>query len=456
MDIRADRFSNAWKGAAFGARSAPAARTLRLPPGGAGDMLAAMSDAPVILAGIGGGIAAYKAVEVVSRLVQAGREVHVAMTAAARQFVTPTTFASVSRRRVITEMFPPAESTSGEALFPHIYPASHADVFVVMPATADLLAKLACGIGDDVVVCSALALRPETVRLLAPAMNEHMWRQPVVQRNLAALEADGWRRIGPAEGALACGTHGPGRMAEPSEILHAIESALAARSGALRGKRVLILSGPTREPLDPVRFLSNGSTGRMGKALAQAALAAGARVDFITGPVEPERWPSGTGLELTPVTTAAEMLAAARARAGAADLVIFAAAVSDFRPAQAEPRKRPKSEHARSLDLEPTPDIAAELARTRPPGQVTVGFALETDDGPAKARAKRAAKRFDLIVLNAIGAIGADTAEYTFISEAGEETTGPIPKAECARRILERAAALLKAETGAAVSAPGT
>ncbi len=403
-----------------------------------------MSETPVILAGIGGGIAAYKAVEVVSRLAQAGREVHVAMTAAARQFVTPTTFASASRRRVLTEMFPPAESTSGEDLFPHIYPASRADVFVVMPATADLLAKLACGIGDEVVVCSALALRPETSRLLAPAMNEHMWRQPIVQRNLSALEAAGWRRIGPAEGALACGTHGPGRMAEPSEILAAIEAALAARDGALRGKRVLILSGPTREPLDPVRFLSNGSTGRMGRALAMAALAAGARVDFITGPVEPERLPAGPGLEITPVVTAAEMLAAARARADQADVIVFAAAVSDFRPAAPSTRKLPKAAHGGTLELEPTPDIAAELAKERRAGQVRIGFALESDDGPAKARAKRAAKGLDLIALNPVAAIGAETSDYVFIEAKGETSVGPISKEECARRILARAAELLK------------
>lgn len=403
-----------------------------------------MPDAPIILAGIGGGIAAYKAVEVASRLTQAGLEVHVAMTAAAQRFVTPTTFASVTRRRVITEMFPPAESTEGEALFPHIYPACRADVFIVLPATADLLAKLAAGIADDVVCASALALRPETIRLLAPAMNEHMWRQPVVQRNLAALEAAGWQRVGPREGALACGTSGPGRMVEPAEIVETIETALAARSGPLRGRRVLILSGPTREPLDPVRFLSNGSTGRMGRELAHAAAAAGAQVDFITGPVEPERLPIGPAIAVQRVTTAEEMLAAARAAAPRADIVICAAAVSDFRPAETSATKRPKSEVGFTLRLAPTPDIAAELSRERPAGQVAIGFALESDDGPTKARAKRAAKRFDLIVLNSVSAIGAESAEYVFVSDAGEEPTGPITKAECARRILARAAELLK------------
>ncbi len=401
-----------------------------------------MNDRPIILAGIGGGIAAYKAVEVVSRLAQAGREVRVAMTAAAQRFVTPTTFASVSRRRVITEMFPSASATDGEDLFPHLYPACRADAMIVVPATADLIAKLACGLGDDVVVGAALALRPETVRLLAPAMNEHMWRQPVVQRNLAALEALGWRRVGPDEGALACGTRGPGRMAEPAAIVETVESALAARRGRLRGRRVLILSGPTREPLDPVRFISNGSTGRMGRALARAAAAAGAAVDFITGPVEPERLPSGPSVSVRRVTTADEMLAAARESATSADIVFFAAAVSDFRPAAVERGKRPKAERGPTLALEPTPDIAVELSRQRPDGQVAIGFALETDDGVARARQKRERKRLDAIVLNGPDAIGAETADYAFITDRTEEDWTGLTKDECARRIMERAAAL--------------
>ena len=398
--------------------------------------------APLVLAGIGGGVAAYKAVEVVSRLTQAHYDVHVAMTPAGQQFVTPITFAAVSRRRVLCEMFPPAGSTTGEDVFPHIYPASRADVFVVMPATADLLARLACGLGDDVVACSALALRPETVRLFAPAMNANMWRQPVVQRHVEALEALGWKRIGPAEGPLACGETGPGRMAEPATIVEAIESELAARRGALRDRRVLILSGPTREPLDPVRFISNGSTGRMGLALARAALREGARVDFITGPVEPERLPSGPSVRIRRVTTAAEMLAAARDAAPSADILIFAAAVSDFRPANLSSEKRPKSDTAWTLQLEPTPDIAADVAGRRSPQQVAIGFALESSEDLSRARAKRMSKQLDLIIYNAVSAIGADRAEYVFIEAEAEHRAGLLTKEECARRILLRAAEL--------------
>ncbi len=411
-----------------------------LKPRIAAGILLRVQTTSVILAGIGGGIAAYKAADVVSRLVRLGHEVHVAMTAAAQQFVTATTFASLTRRRVITEMFPAPHRTDGEGLFPHIFPACRADVFVVMPATADLLAKLAAGIGDDVVVCSALALRPETVRLLAPAMNEHMWRQPVVQRNLRALIESGWLTVGPEEGALACGTTGPGRMAEPAQIVEAIVAAIGARKGLLRGARVMILSGPTREPLDPVRFISNGSSGRMGQALALAAAAEGAAVDFITGPVEPERLPAGPAVTVRRVTTAEEMLQAAREAAPRADLMIFAAAVSDFRPAAPAPHKRPKAERGASLKLETTPDIAAEICRSRRPDQLAVGFALETEDGPARAQAKRAAKQFDAIVLNTVEAIGATTAGYTFIRADAVESWETISKDECARRILEWAA----------------
>jgi phosphopantothenoylcysteine decarboxylase/phosphopantothenate--cysteine ligase len=185
-----------------------------------------MSASRVVLIGVGGGIAAYKTVEVASALVKAGHEVHVAMTAAARHLVTPTTFASITRRRVIAEMFPPAEQTDGEDLFPHLYPATRADVFLVAPATADLIARFAAGLADDVVCCSAVALRPECRRVFCPSMNANMWANPTVRANARRLEESGWRRIGPAEGALACGTTGVGRMSEPAEIVAALADAL--------------------------------------------------------------------------------------------------------------------------------------------------------------------------------------------------------------------------------------
>jgi phosphopantothenoylcysteine decarboxylase/phosphopantothenate--cysteine ligase len=399
-----------------------------------------MSATKTILVGVGGGIAAYKTADAVSRLVHAGHDVQVAMTAAARKFVAPDTFSALTRKRVHTTLFPDPESTDGEALFPHIYPACRADAFLVAPATADLIARLAAGFGDDPVCCSALALRPGCLRLFAPAMNEHMWAQPVVQENVRRLEALGWRRIGPVEGALACGTHGPGRMAEAPDLAAAVEAALgdAAR---FAGRRVLILSGPTREPLDPVRFLGNGGTGRMGRALAEAAVGLGADVDFVTGPVEPERLPSSPRIRLFPVTTAAQMLEAARPLAAGADLLVFAASVADYRPVQPLENKAPKTSKPWKLELEATPDIAAELCRARKPGQKAVGFALESGGGRARAEVKLRAKGFDAIVLNGPGALGAGEADYVCLvrKPRGVETRdwGRLAKAECARRILE-------------------
>lgn len=395
-----------------------------------------MSTPNTVLAGIGGGVAAYKAVEVVSRLTQEGLAVHVAMTSTAQRFVAPITFAAVSHRRVCTEMFPPASTQDGEDLFPHIYPASRADIFVVMPATADLLARLAAGLADDVVTCSALALPPGAVRIFCPSMHVNMWSQPVVRENARRLEAAGWVRVGPAAGALACGAQGEGRMAEPVEIAGAVRTALAA-GRALAGKRVLILSGPTREHLDAVRYLGNPSSGRMGRALAQEAARRGAAVDFVTGPVEPERLPLAPGIRIHPVVSAAEMLDAARAPFADADLVLFAAAVADYAPAGRADGKPPKKAAGRPLDLQPTPDIAAALGAERRAGQVLVGFALETEDGEARAAAKRAAKQLDAVVLNGPASMGAGRAVFSFVTAGGAEAWGELDKADCARRILD-------------------
>lgn len=396
--------------------------------------------ANVILVGVGGGVSAYKTAEVVGRLVRAGREVHVAMSRAARKFVGPATFSALARRRVLLELFPPPDATDGEALFPHLFPAARADLFLLAPATANRMARIAAGFGDDIVCAGALALPAGAIRIFCPAMNERMWAQPSVQENVLRLEALGWRRVGPAEGPLACGGSGPGRMAEPDEIVEAVDAALAG-AGSLSGKRVLILSGPTREPIDPVRFLGNGGTGRMGLALARAAAGTGAEVDFVTGPVDPARLPGGPRITTHPVTTAAEMLEAARALAGRADLMIFAASVADYRPVQALEAKAPKSSKPWTLDLEATPDIAAELCAARRPGQVAVGFALESGDGRARAERKLREKGLDAIVLNGPEALGADQAAYLCLVRADPAPEpldwGRIPKPECARRILE-------------------
>lgn len=396
----------------------------------------------VVLAGICGGIAAYKCADVVSRLVRLGHEVHVSMTPAAARFVTPTTFAALTRRRVHTEMFPDPSATTGDDLFPHLYPAARADLFLLMPATADLIAKVARGLADDVVSAAALALPPETARLFCPAMNPAMWRSPVVQANVRALEDAGWVRAGPAEGEMACGTTGLGRMIEPPDIVEAATRLLARRQ-ELAGRTVLILSGPTREPWDPVRYLGNASSGRMGQALAREALARGAAVEFVTGPVDEARLPAGARLRLHRVTRAADMLEAGRALAPAADVLIYAAAVSDFAPADYAPQKRPKSDLPAVLALKPTPDIAAELSRVRRPGQIAIGFALESENGEASARAKLQRKGLDAIVLNGVESMGADEAAFHWVpaGDAPAMAWGRLSKTACAGRILDEVAA---------------
>jgi phosphopantothenoylcysteine decarboxylase/phosphopantothenate--cysteine ligase len=400
-----------------------------------------MKHPSVILVGVCGGISAYKTAEVVSALARAGREVHVAMTDAAREFIGPATFSALSRRRVIARMFPDPTATGGDDLFPHLYPASRADAFLLCPATADAMARIAAGMADDVVAAAALALPEGCLRLFAPAMNSNMWANAAVQANVRKLEAAGWVRIGPGTGVLACGISGDGRMAEPAEILARIDAALDP-SGPLAGRRVLILSGPTREPIDPVRFVSNVSTGRMGRALALEAAARGAVVDFVTGPVAEANLPVHPRVKIVPVVTAREMLDAAGPRARRADLVVLAAAVADLAPARPRRVKASKASLGRTLELTPTPDIAATLAAARRAGQILVGFALETGDGRARAARKLAAKRLDAIVLNGSDSPGADAADFAWLERgraARWSSWGRLDKVACARRIFDAA-----------------
>lgn len=398
-----------------------------------------------ILLGVCGGIAAYKAVEVASRLRKAGCDVHVAMTDAARAFVAPLTFAAVSGNPVLDRALPDGAS-AGDAAYPHLYPATRADAFIVLPATANTLAKLAHGHGADLVSTSALSLPAGCLRIIAPAMNVEMWRNPAVQENVRALEARGWTRIGPESGALACGMEGEGRMSEPHAIVELVLNKLNTPR-PLAGRRVLILSGPTREHFDPVRFIGNPSTGKMGRALALAAAEAGASVDFITGPVAAENLPKSSAIRIEQITSAEELLSAARARFADAAIVVYAAAVADYRPATgAHAQKLPKQDAPLTLQLEPTPDVAATLNAGKRDDQVAIGFALQTHDGPAKAAAKMKKKKFDGIVLNALDALGGDSGAYTWLSpDAEPESWGELSKPECARRILARAADLLSA-----------
>ncbi|HEY8240280.1 MAG TPA: bifunctional phosphopantothenoylcysteine decarboxylase/phosphopantothenate--cysteine ligase CoaBC [Kiritimatiellia bacterium] len=410
-----------------------------------------VSERTTALVGICGGVAAYKAVEVVSRLRKAGLDVHVAMTEAAGQFVTPLTFGAVSGQKVLTSMFPPAASASQDDLFPHLYPATRADLFLVLPATADMLGKLAHGLGGDVVCASALSLSATCRRVFCPAMNVEMWHQPVVQANAAALEKNGWFRIGPNAGSLACGMEGEGRMAEPQEIVTSVLEILNAEQ-SLAGRKVLIISGPTREHFDPVRFIGNPSTGKMGKALAEEAVAAGADVTFVTGPVPESSLPGGQDIHVHHVISAQQMLDTSRPLYQQADIVVYAAAVADYTPAEFHDKKLPKQDGELTIRLTATPDIAATLNQDKRAGQVVIGFALQTHDGAQKARAKLEKKRLDGIVLNALDALGGDTGTYTYLSgEAVSNDWGKLDKRVCARRILAEAAKLFDARPARAV-----
>lgn len=410
-----------------------------------------------ILLGICGGVAAYKAVEVASRLRKDGHDVHVAMSPAAQKFVAPLTFAAVSGNPVLTEQFPDSSRHSGESLYPHLYPATRADFFVLLPATADMIAKIAHGLGDDVVSTSVLSLPASCCRVLCPAMNVEMWRQPVVRENVKILESRGWRRIGPDSGELACGMTGEGRMAEPAEIvgrLFAVPAStglpIPAEAGTtdLAGKNVLIISGPTHEHFDPVRYIGNPSSGKMGKALADEAAAAGATVTFVSGPVSESNLPSGANVEIHRVTSADEMLATAQTFYPQADLVIYAAAVADYKPAEFHAEKLPKKGGDLVLKLVATPDVAATLNRKKSAGQVCIGFALQTNDGPARAREKLKKKNLDGIVLNSLEALGGEHGTYSFLSaqsKNGFAEWGQISKRDCARKIISEAAKKIRA-----------
>jgi phosphopantothenoylcysteine decarboxylase/phosphopantothenate--cysteine ligase len=395
-----------------------------------------MPYSPTILIGVCGGIAAYKVASVTSALKKSDCNVHVAMTTAAQEFVRPLTFSALSGHPVLTEAFP--QTASGRESYPHLYPATEADAFILAPATANSIAKIANGIGDELVSTCALSLPANCHRYFCPAMNSEMWNQPSVRANVARLLELGWIQLGPAAGLLACGVVGPGRMLEPETITERVLADLRTPQ-LLANKRLLILSGPTREHLDPVRFISNHSSGRMGRELALAAVAAGAKVDFVTGPVSPEFLPRSRQITVHPVISADEMLAAAQA--SDAHIAIFAAAVADFKPATCHGGKLPKSSDPGQLPLAPTPDIAATIANSAD-APLCIGFALETEDGPSKARAKVARKNLAAILLNGADAMGADSGDYTWITPATSDAWGRLSKSEAARRLIAHAAVL--------------
>jgi len=341
--------------------------------------------------GVCGGIAAYKAAELVRLLRKQGFEVRVVMTAAARQFVTPLTFQALSGHAVHSELL----DADQEQAMSHIHLARWADLLLIAPATADMLAKMAHGLADDLL--STLYLAAECPVFAAPAMNQAMWGKAVTQDNVARLRQHGVTLIGPAAGEQACGEQGLGRMVEPADVCRQLQ--VEQRPGILDGVNVVISAGPTREPLDPVRYITNRSSGKMGYALAEAAVSAGANVVLVSGPVS---LPPPAGAKLVQVETALQMYDAVIAHSRAADIYIGAAAVADYRPQTVAERKIKKDRDTGNIALTKNPDIIAEVARLQPK-PLLVGFAAETDDLENYARHKLQAKNLDMIAANWVG-----------------------------------------------------
>jgi phosphopantothenoylcysteine decarboxylase/phosphopantothenate--cysteine ligase len=414
-----------------------------------------------ILLIVGGGIAAYNSLDLVRRLKERGANVRAILTRGGAEFVTPLSLSVLSEEKAFTDLF----DLKDEAEIGHIRLSREADLVVVAPATADLLAKMAHGLADD--LATAVLLATDKRVLAAPAMNVHMWEHAATKRNVAQLRDDGIKFVGPNEGEMACGEYGPGRMAEPAEIVDAIAGLLGAstpaasprlaavneNSNLLAGRHVLITSGPTHEPIDPVRYIANRSSGRQGHALARAAKALGAEVTLVSGPVT---LPDPEGVRVIKAETAHEMLAAAL-EALPADIAICAAAVADWRAADEATHKLKKQGQGGEMTLKLTqnPDILATIASAgakRP--RLVIGFAAETENLIANATAKRRAKGADWVVANDVwpgtGAMGGDHTQIHLVTASGVEDWPPMSKAEMAARLLARASEALRSVRSAA------
>ncbi len=394
-----------------------------------------------VVLGVTGGIAAYKAVEVCRRLVGQGAHVVPVLTEGALRMVGETTFSALASEPAITSLW---NDRSGP--IPHTAAGQRADAVVVCPATARLISDLRTGRSGDVLTAALLATRAPVV--LAPAMHTEMWEQPSVQENLAVLTQRGVTMVGPSEGPLAGGDSGPGRMAEPTEIVAAVEAVLTVPD--LAGTRVLVTSGGTREPIDAVRFVGNRSSGKQGAAVAEEAAARGAEVVLVTTQGEKV---AGVPARVVAVETAAEMAAAVEIEAPRADLVVMAAAVADFRPAQPSGTKLKKDRGVPAVVLEPTADILAALGASKGPGQVLVGFAAETEDIESNAVAKLRSKNLDVIVANDVSkqhvGFGHDTNEIVMFTADGARHHVPLTtKREAARAVLDVAVSLMGAAGG--------
>jgi phosphopantothenoylcysteine decarboxylase/phosphopantothenate--cysteine ligase len=394
-----------------------------------------------IVLGVGGGIAAYKSAEVARLLQQAGHDVQTVMTKAAREFIQPLTFASLTGRKVITGLF--AHESASETLssaVEHIAVAQDNDLLLVAPATADLLAKFAAGIADDFLSTLYLAFTGRVV--LAPAMNTAMWEHPATQANMQTLRRRGCSVVDPEEGWLACGTMGAGRLADPARIAEHVQS-LARAKRDFDSESFLITAGPTQEALDPVRFISNRSSGKMGYAIAAAAAKRGAHVVLVSGPVN---IPAPRNVLVVPVKTAHEMRAAVIEHLAAASIIVKAAAVADYYIANVSQQKLKKTAARLSLELDPTPDILAEIGQ-RKGDRILVGFAAETQNLLEESRRKMISKNCDMLVGNLVGQEGigleADRNEVEIITRSGKAVhAGPADKSEIAERILDEIAML--------------
>ena len=402
----------------------------------------------LIALGVTGGIGAYKAVEVARGLQKSGHDVVAVMTRAARKFVGPLTFEAITGRRVITDQFTSGMNSDIE----HIAIASDIDLLLVAPATANIIGKFANGIADDFL--SSLYLATRAPVLMAPAMNTNMFEHPSVRDNIARLMDRGVQFVDPGSGYLACGWIGKGRLAEPADVVAAVQQVLQP-AGSLRGRRVVVTAGPTYEDLDPVRYVGNRSSGKMGFAVAAEAARRGADVVLIAGPTKAD--PPAIG-QLVRVRTAADMHQVVMQHARGADVVIMAAAVADYTPVQRAPEKIAKDRDELTVRLTRTVDILAELARLRGSneGPLLVGFAAETHDVVAKAGAKRRLKRVDLIVANDVSRSDAgfesDANEVTLVSADGEQAVPLQPKPGVARAILDRIESMLNSRQSSVVS----
>jgi phosphopantothenoylcysteine decarboxylase/phosphopantothenate--cysteine ligase len=393
-----------------------------------------------ILLIIGGGIAAYKSIELIRRLRQRGFGVRTILTRAGAEFVTPLSVSALAGEKVFQDLF----NLTDESEMGHIELSRSADLLVVAPATADLMAKLAAGHAND--LASTTLLATDKAVLMAPAMNVRMWNHPATQRNLAQLKADGVLFVGPCDGEMACGEFGPGRMAEPDDIVAAIEKSLSAMTGTLAGMKALVTAGPTHESLDPVRFISNRSSGKQGYAIAAALAELGAETTLVSGPVTLE---APARVKLVRVETAREMLAACE-RALPADVAVCTAAVADWRPEDMADQKLKKRKNGTppAISLTENPDILATLSHVQPRPALVIGFAAETECVVPYAQAKLARKGCDWILANDVspgtGIMGGDQNRVHLVTGNGVEDWPLLDKSEVAQRLATRIADALK------------